>query len=79
MTAKSVFNNLISHWHLENTRRELVIENGRGLENVDLILSEKASFMTLARIAKNSKNFIRGQKYDKNRGRVYDNQKSNNK
>ena len=79
MTAKSVFNNLISHWHLEKTRRELVIENGHGLENVDLILSEKASFMTLARIAENSKNFIRGQKYDKNRGRAYDNQKSNNK
>ena len=42
MTAKSVFTNLISNWHLENTRRELVTENGRGLDNGDLTLSEKA-------------------------------------
>ena len=33
---------LISNWHLESTRRELVTENGRGLENGDLTLSEKA-------------------------------------
>ena len=48
MTAKSVFNNLIGHWHLENMRRELLIENGHALDNVDLTLSEKASFNELS-------------------------------
>ena len=42
MTAKSVFTNLISNCHLKNMRRELVTENGRGLDNGDLTLLEKA-------------------------------------